>query len=171
MENAHTKAPEECLAYFGVNENTGLTPDQFKKNLDKYGFNGESVGIRVGVGGPLKEGYLHSNWETSRYCFCNQNITQSRATFATIVCGSVFLSQHQWSFHQWRCSSQAWLRFCMWCFFREELQQLVEMQRHWEAETLRALKSYLKRAKEDGWRARETGDGSRCFLGDIWGRH
>ena len=59
--------------------------------------------------------------------------------------------------------------FCMWCFFREELQQLVEMQRHWEAETLRALKSYLKIAKEDGWRARETGDGSRSFLGDIWG--
>ncbi|XP_008299529.1 ATPase sarcoplasmic/endoplasmic reticulum Ca2+ transporting 1, like isoform X2 [Stegastes partitus] len=39
MENAHTKLPAECLAYFGVNENTGLSPDQFKKNLDKYGFN------------------------------------------------------------------------------------------------------------------------------------
>ncbi|XP_022076293.1 ATPase sarcoplasmic/endoplasmic reticulum Ca2+ transporting 1, like isoform X1 [Acanthochromis polyacanthus] len=39
MENAHTKSPAECLAYFGVNENTGLSPDQFKKNLDKYGFN------------------------------------------------------------------------------------------------------------------------------------
>lgn len=34
---------------------------------------------------------------------------------------------------------------------------------------MRALKSYLKIAKEDGWRARETGDGSRSFLGDIWG--
>ncbi|XP_023126256.2 ATPase sarcoplasmic/endoplasmic reticulum Ca2+ transporting 1, like isoform X1 [Amphiprion ocellaris] len=39
MENAHTKTPAECLAYFGVNENTGLSPDQFKKNLDKYGYN------------------------------------------------------------------------------------------------------------------------------------
>ncbi|XP_019742508.1 ATPase sarcoplasmic/endoplasmic reticulum Ca2+ transporting 1, like isoform X2 [Hippocampus comes] len=39
MENAHTKTPAECLAYFGVNEHSGLTPDQFKKNLDKYGFN------------------------------------------------------------------------------------------------------------------------------------
>ncbi|KAK7919636.1 hypothetical protein WMY93_010920 [Mugilogobius chulae] len=39
MENAHTKTPAECLAYFGVNENTGLSPDQFKKNLEKYGFN------------------------------------------------------------------------------------------------------------------------------------
>uniref|UniRef100_A0A667WXU7 Calcium-transporting ATPase n=1 Tax=Myripristis murdjan TaxID=586833 RepID=A0A667WXU7_9TELE len=39
MENAHTKAPAECLAYFGVNENTGLTPDQFKKNLAKHGYN------------------------------------------------------------------------------------------------------------------------------------
>uniref|UniRef100_A0A673CQY4 Calcium-transporting ATPase n=1 Tax=Sphaeramia orbicularis TaxID=375764 RepID=A0A673CQY4_9TELE len=39
MENAHTKSPEECIAYFGVNENSGLTPDQFKKNLEKYGYN------------------------------------------------------------------------------------------------------------------------------------
>lgn len=49
------KLPAECLAYFGVNENNGLTPDQFKKNLEKYGYNGESVGIRDGEGGLLKE--------------------------------------------------------------------------------------------------------------------
>lgn len=56
MENSHTKSPAECLTYFGVNENTGLSPDQFKKNLDKYGYNGESAGIRdEGVGGLLKE--------------------------------------------------------------------------------------------------------------------
>lgn len=45
MENSHTKSPAECLTYFGVNENTGLTPDQFKKNLEKYGYNGESFGV------------------------------------------------------------------------------------------------------------------------------
>ncbi|CAM9139208.1 unnamed protein product, partial [Lampetra planeri] len=45
-ERTHTKNPAECLAYFGVNENTGLSPDQFKKNLDKYGFNGKRVGGR-----------------------------------------------------------------------------------------------------------------------------
>ncbi|XP_068161225.1 ATPase sarcoplasmic/endoplasmic reticulum Ca2+ transporting 1, like isoform X3 [Antennarius striatus] len=39
MENAHTKGPAECLAYFGVNEQTGLTTDQFKKNLEKHGYN------------------------------------------------------------------------------------------------------------------------------------
>ncbi|XP_026133348.1 ATPase sarcoplasmic/endoplasmic reticulum Ca2+ transporting 1, like isoform X2 [Carassius auratus] len=39
MEDAHTKAPAECLAYFSVNETTGLTPDQVKKNLAKYGYN------------------------------------------------------------------------------------------------------------------------------------
>ncbi|KAM7381687.1 hypothetical protein PAMA_012500 [Pampus argenteus] len=39
MENSHTKNTAECLAYFGVSETTGLTPDQFKKNLDKYGHN------------------------------------------------------------------------------------------------------------------------------------
>lgn len=44
MENAHTKPPGDCLAYFGVNENTGLSPNEFKKNLEKYGFNGERAG-------------------------------------------------------------------------------------------------------------------------------
>ncbi|MED6283896.1 Sarcoplasmic/endoplasmic reticulum calcium ATPase 1 [Characodon lateralis] len=39
MENSHAKTTVECLAYFGVNENVGLSPDQVKKNLDKYGFN------------------------------------------------------------------------------------------------------------------------------------
>lgn len=52
MENAHAKGPAECLAYFGVNENTGLSPDQFKKNLEKYGHNGESAGHQ-GRGGRL----------------------------------------------------------------------------------------------------------------------
>ncbi|XP_043109627.1 ATPase sarcoplasmic/endoplasmic reticulum Ca2+ transporting 1, like isoform X1 [Puntigrus tetrazona] len=39
MEDAHTKAPAECLSYFTVSETTGLSPDQVKKNLAKYGFN------------------------------------------------------------------------------------------------------------------------------------
>ena len=64
MENAHTKNPAECLAYFGVNEHHGLSPDQFKKNLDKYGYNGESLGIRDGVGGLLTK--EHSNCLVTR---------------------------------------------------------------------------------------------------------
>ncbi|XP_053217065.1 sarcoplasmic/endoplasmic reticulum calcium ATPase 1 isoform X1 [Podarcis raffonei] len=39
MENAHAKTGEECLAYFGVNENSGLSPEQVKKHLEKYGYN------------------------------------------------------------------------------------------------------------------------------------
>ncbi|XP_061443979.1 sarcoplasmic/endoplasmic reticulum calcium ATPase 1 [Rhineura floridana] len=39
MENAHAKTGEECLAYFGVSEHTGLSPEQVKKNLEKYGHN------------------------------------------------------------------------------------------------------------------------------------
>ncbi|XP_044304039.1 sarcoplasmic/endoplasmic reticulum calcium ATPase 1 isoform X1 [Varanus komodoensis] len=39
MENAHAKTAEECLAYFGVSEHAGLSPEQVKKNLDKYGHN------------------------------------------------------------------------------------------------------------------------------------
>lgn len=41
MEDAYAKSTAECLAHFAVNETTGLSPDQFKKNLDKFGYNGE----------------------------------------------------------------------------------------------------------------------------------
>lgn len=41
MEAAHSKSTEECLAYFGVSETTGLTPDQVKRHLEKYGPNGK----------------------------------------------------------------------------------------------------------------------------------
>lgn len=41
MEAAHAKSTEECLAYFGVSETTGLTPDQVKRHLEKYGPNGK----------------------------------------------------------------------------------------------------------------------------------
>lgn len=50
MENAHTQETGVCLSYFGVNENTGLSPDQVKKNLAKFGFNGE-VHINACMGG------------------------------------------------------------------------------------------------------------------------
>ncbi|XP_038158014.1 sarcoplasmic/endoplasmic reticulum calcium ATPase 1-like [Cyprinodon tularosa] len=39
MDNAHTKSASEVLEHFGVNENTGLTPDQVKVNLERYGPN------------------------------------------------------------------------------------------------------------------------------------
>lgn len=41
MEAAHSKTTEECLAYFGVSETTGLSPDQVKRHLEKYGPNGK----------------------------------------------------------------------------------------------------------------------------------
>uniref|UniRef100_A0A8B9ZAD3 Cation-transporting P-type ATPase N-terminal domain-containing protein n=2 Tax=Accipitrinae TaxID=8955 RepID=A0A8B9ZAD3_9AVES len=41
MENAHAKTVEECLAYFGVTESVGLSPEQVKRSLEKYGHNGE----------------------------------------------------------------------------------------------------------------------------------
>lgn len=43
MEDAFTKEPAEVVAHFGVNSESGLTPEQFKKQLDKYGFNGENL--------------------------------------------------------------------------------------------------------------------------------
>ncbi|XP_020348667.1 sarcoplasmic/endoplasmic reticulum calcium ATPase 1-like [Oncorhynchus kisutch] len=39
MENAHAKDSEEVVSYFGVDQTTGLTPEQFKKNLARYGHN------------------------------------------------------------------------------------------------------------------------------------
>jgi len=39
MENAHCAEPAAVLAHFGVNQEIGLSPEQFKKNLDKYGYN------------------------------------------------------------------------------------------------------------------------------------
>uniref|UniRef100_A0AAQ4RY18 Calcium-transporting ATPase n=1 Tax=Gasterosteus aculeatus aculeatus TaxID=481459 RepID=A0AAQ4RY18_GASAC len=39
MENAHMKESPDVLSHFGVTEEIGLSPEQFKKNLDKYGYN------------------------------------------------------------------------------------------------------------------------------------
>ncbi|KAK1157445.1 sarcoplasmic/endoplasmic reticulum calcium ATPase 1-like isoform X1 [Acipenser oxyrinchus oxyrinchus] len=39
MENAHIKSVSEVLGNFGVNENTGLTTEQVKKNFEKFGPN------------------------------------------------------------------------------------------------------------------------------------
>ncbi|TSY98078.1 Sarcoplasmic/endoplasmic reticulum calcium ATPase 1 [Bagarius yarrelli] len=43
MEDAHTKSASEVLKHFDVNENTGLTTDQVKLSLEKYGPNGKSL--------------------------------------------------------------------------------------------------------------------------------
>jgi len=39
MEDAHTKTVEEVLTYFGTDVERGLTPDQVKRNQEKYGLN------------------------------------------------------------------------------------------------------------------------------------
>lgn len=49
MENAHTKPAAEVLDNFGVNENTGLTVEQVRVNLEKYGANGEFSGVAACV--------------------------------------------------------------------------------------------------------------------------
>uniref|UniRef100_A0A8C2WXP6 Calcium-transporting ATPase n=1 Tax=Cyclopterus lumpus TaxID=8103 RepID=A0A8C2WXP6_CYCLU len=43
MENAYMKESPDVLSHFGVSEEIGLSPEQFKKNLDRYGFNGKSI--------------------------------------------------------------------------------------------------------------------------------
>uniref|UniRef100_A0A672NK91 Sarcoplasmic/endoplasmic reticulum calcium ATPase 2 n=1 Tax=Sinocyclocheilus grahami TaxID=75366 RepID=A0A672NK91_SINGR len=42
MENAHTKSVEEVYSYLSVNESTGLTLDQVKRQREKWGPNGTS---------------------------------------------------------------------------------------------------------------------------------
>lgn len=46
MEDAHTKTPAEVISFFGVSETTGLSPDQVKRNLAKYGPNGEKQSMK-----------------------------------------------------------------------------------------------------------------------------
>lgn len=40
MDNAHTKTVEEVLGFFGVNESTGLSSEQLRKNRERWGPNG-----------------------------------------------------------------------------------------------------------------------------------
>lgn len=39
MENAHTKSVEEVYSYFCVNESTGLSLDEVKRQKEKWGLN------------------------------------------------------------------------------------------------------------------------------------
>lgn len=41
MEDAHCKTVDEVLNYFNTDPEKGLTPDQIKRNQEKYGPNGE----------------------------------------------------------------------------------------------------------------------------------
>lgn len=41
MDNAHTKTVEEVLGFFAVNESTGLSCEQLKKNRERWGPNGK----------------------------------------------------------------------------------------------------------------------------------
>jgi Ca2+ transporting ATPase len=43
MENAYTKTPGEALKHFQVTEEKGLSEQQVKKQLEKYGKNGMSA--------------------------------------------------------------------------------------------------------------------------------
>lgn len=41
MEDGHAKSVDEVLNYFNVDVERGLTPDQVKRNQEKYGPNGK----------------------------------------------------------------------------------------------------------------------------------
>lgn len=41
MEDAHSKSVDDVLNYFSVDSDRGLSPDQVKRNQEKYGLNGE----------------------------------------------------------------------------------------------------------------------------------
>lgn len=46
MDNAHTKTVEEVLGFFGVNETTGLSCEQLKKNRERWGPNGTKCFVK-----------------------------------------------------------------------------------------------------------------------------
>lgn len=62
MENAHIKESGDVLAHFGVTEDTGLSPEQVKKNLSKYGYNGEGQRGRGGGGRKRSEWRVAHRW-------------------------------------------------------------------------------------------------------------
>lgn len=41
MEQAHAKTSQEVLNYFNADKERGLSPEQVKKNQEKYGPNGK----------------------------------------------------------------------------------------------------------------------------------
>lgn len=43
MDNAHTKTVEEVYSFFNVNESTGLSLEQVKKQRERYGPNGKAL--------------------------------------------------------------------------------------------------------------------------------
>lgn len=43
MENAHTKSVEEVYGHFCVNESTGLSLDEVKRQREKWGLNGRDT--------------------------------------------------------------------------------------------------------------------------------
>lgn len=47
MEYAHTKSVEEVCDYFNVEETSGLTDEQIKKGLEKYGPNGKLFSFKI----------------------------------------------------------------------------------------------------------------------------
>ncbi len=40
MDDSHTKSPEEVIQYFKTDENSGLSEEQHKRYVEKYGLNG-----------------------------------------------------------------------------------------------------------------------------------
>ena len=44
MEDSHTKSVAEVLHYFKTDETTGLSDNQVKEGIEKYGPNGKSTG-------------------------------------------------------------------------------------------------------------------------------
>uniref|UniRef100_A0A3B3ZL59 Cation-transporting P-type ATPase N-terminal domain-containing protein n=1 Tax=Periophthalmus magnuspinnatus TaxID=409849 RepID=A0A3B3ZL59_9GOBI len=47
MDNAHTTTVEEVYAFFSVNESTGLSLDQVRKQRDRFGPNGKKCCMRI----------------------------------------------------------------------------------------------------------------------------
>ena len=43
MDDAYQKNSDECLNFFGVELETGLSPGQVEANRKKYGLNGEEI--------------------------------------------------------------------------------------------------------------------------------
>lgn len=78
MDLAHTKTADESCAFFGVDPNVGLTDDQIKKNLEKYGPNGKLKKIYIYII------YIHTSLRKKVLNFYNDYIENNSKFISTL---------------------------------------------------------------------------------------
>ncbi|CAB1434751.1 unnamed protein product [Pleuronectes platessa] len=90
MENAHTKSATEVLDNFGVNENTGLTLEQVKVSVERYGPNVAHSFMHMLVLKPFRALYRvfkeYMDTETAGQGRVSAEVTSRQVWFESTLC-------------------------------------------------------------------------------------